>query len=210
MKAFYTFAWWVTRIIFALRYDIRMEGRENIPAEGRALVVCNHRFLKDPVVLAHAFPPRRRLHFMSKAEWFENKAFGALLTALGVFPVNRGQGDMAAIGKAEDLVREGELVGIFPEGTRNRTGGPMKPKSGAAFIARQVHAPILPCALIFGERRGFRSRIVVKIGPPIPYEELGFGQEERTSLRRASKLIMGRINALMGWEEDADEEDSGR
>ena len=124
-----------------------------------------------------------------------------VLGALGAFPINRGEGDLDAIGKAVGLVQAGHLVGIFPEGTRNRTGGPMRPKSGTAFIARQTGADILPCALVFGERRGFRSRITVKIGPVIPYRELGFEGEERTSLRRASKLIMGRINTLLGWEE---------
>ena len=201
MTPFYAFAWWVTRIIWAVLYDIRVEGRENIPKEGGALVVCNHRFMKDPIVLAHAIP-RRQVFFMSKAEWFDNKALGLLLRTLGVFPVNRGAGDMSAIDHAVELVKGGQLVGIFPEGTRNRTGGPMKPKSGTAFIARQTGADILPCALLFGERQGFRSRITVKIGPVIPYRDLGFQGEERTSLRRASKLIMGRINALLGWEEE--------
>lgn len=199
MTPFYAFAWQVTRVIWAILYSIRIEGRENIPEEGGALVVCNHRFLKDPIVLAHAIP-RRQVFFMSKAEWFDNKPFGLLLRMLGVFPVNRGAGDMSAINRAVELVQTGHLVGIFPEGTRNRTGGPMKPKSGAALIARQTGADVLPCALLFGERRGFRSRITVKIGPVIPYGELGFEGEERSSLRRASKLIMGRINALLGWE----------
>ena len=193
MTPFYAFAWWVTRIIWAVLFDI--------PKEGGALVVCNHRFMKDPIVLAHAIP-RRQVFFMSKAEWFDNKALGLLLRMLGVFPVNRGAGDMSAIDHAVELVKGGQLVGIFPEGTRNRTGGPMKPKSGTAFIARQTGADILPCALLFGERQGFRSRITVKIGPVIPYRDLGFQGEERTSLRRASKLIMGRINALLGWEEE--------
>lgn len=201
MRPFYAFARLATRIVFAVLYDVRFEGRENIPEEGGALVVCNHRFAKDPVVLAHAFS-RRQLFFMSKAEWFENKPLGLLLGALGAFPVNRGEGDFGAIDHAVELVKEGHLLGIFPEGTRNRTGGPMKPKSGAAFIARQTGADVLPCALVFGDRQGFRSRITVKIGPVIPYGELGFGEGERTSLRRASKLIMGRVNALLGWEEE--------
>lgn len=200
MKPFYAFARLVTRVIFAVLYDVRFEGQENIPETGGGLVVCNHRFLKDPVVLVHAFP-RRQIFFMSKAEWFQNKPLGLLLGALGAFPINRGEGDFDAIGKAVGLVQAGHLVGIFPEGTRNRTGGPMRPKSGTAFIARQTGADILPCALVFGERRGFRSRITVRIGPVIPYRELGFEGEERTSLRRASKLIMGRINTLLGWEE---------
>lgn len=202
-RAFYVFAWYVTRVVMALCFDVRVEGRENLPEKGGALVVCNHRFLKDPVMLAHAIPPGRPLHFMSKAEWFENKPFALLLTALGVFPINRGEGDMGALDRAAGYIREGELVGIFPEGTRNRTGGPMKPKSGAAFIARATRADIIPCALVYGESTGFRSRIVVRVGEVIPYRELGFEAEERTSLRRASKLIMGRINALLGWEEEA-------
>lgn len=201
MRPFYAFARLVTRMVFAVLYDVRFEGRENIPERGGALVVCNHRFAKDPVVLAHAFS-RRQLYFMSKAEWFENRPLGLLLGALGAFPVNRGEGDFGAIDHAVELVKEGHLLGIFPEGTRNRTGGPMKPKSGAAFIARQTGADVLPCALVFGDRQGFRSRITVKIGPVIPYGELGFGEGERASLRRASKLIMGRINALLGWEEE--------
>ena len=186
MRPFYAFARMVTRLIFAVLYDVRFEGQENIPAQGGALVVCNHRFAKDPVVLSHAFP-HRQIFFMSKAEWFQHKPLGLLLGALGAFPINRGEGDFGAIDHKT-------------EGTRNRTGGPMKPKSGAAFIARQTGADVLPCALLFGERRGLRSSITVKIGPLIPYRELGFEEGERVSLRRASKLIMGRINTLLGWE----------
>lgn len=200
MTPFYAFAWFVTKIIWAILFDVKYEGRENIPENGGALVVCNHRFLKDPLLLAHAFT-RRQLFFMAKAEWFKNGPFGMLLRWLGAFPVNRGEGDLSAIDHAVELVKSGRLVGIFPEGTRNRTGGPMRPKSGTAFIARQTGADVLPCALIFGEKRGFREKITVKIGKVIPYGELGFEEEGRTSLRRASKMIMGRINALMGEEE---------
>lgn len=202
MTPFYAFAWFVTRVIWAVLFDVKYEGRENIPKTGGALVVCNHRFLKDPLLLAHGFS-RRQLFFMAKAEWFKNKPFAMLLSWLGAFPVNRGEGDLSAIDHAVELVKGGRLVAIFPEGTRNRTGGPMRPKSGTAFIARQTGADILPCAIIFGEKRGFREKITVKIGQVIPYRELGFEEEERASLRRASKLIMGRVNDLLGFEEEA-------
>lgn len=202
MTPFYAFAWFVTRVIWAVLFDVTYEGRENIPKTGGALVVCNHRFLKDPLLLAHGFS-RRQLFFMAKAEWYKNKPFGMLLRWLGAFPVNRGEGDLSAIDHAVELVKEGRLVAIFPEGTRNRTGGPMRPKSGTAFIARQTGADIIPCAIIFGEKRGFREKITVKIGQVIPYQELGFEGEERTSLRRASKLIMGRVNDLLGYKGDA-------
>lgn len=201
MTPFYAFAWFVTRVIWAVLFDVTYEGKENIPASGGALVVCNHRFLKDPLLLAHGFT-RRQLWFMAKAEWFQNGPFGMLLSWLGAFPVNRGEGDLSAIDRAVELVKNGKLVAIFPEGTRNRTGGPMRPKSGTAFIARQTGADVIPCALIFGEKRGFfREKITVRIGKVIPYQELGFEEEARTSLRRASKLIMGRVNDLLGYEE---------
>ena len=80
MRPFYAFARMVTRLIFAVLYDVRFEGQENIPAQGGALVVCNHRFAKDPVVLSHAFP-HRQIFFMSKAEWFQHKPLGLLLGA---------------------------------------------------------------------------------------------------------------------------------
>lgn len=201
MTPFYAFAWFVTRMIWAVLFNVTYEGTENIPKTGGALVVCNHRFLKDPLLLAHGFS-RRQLHFMAKAEWFQNKPLGMLIGWLGAFPVNRGEGDLSSLDHAAKLVRDGKLVAIFPEGTRNRSGGPMRPKSGTAFIARQTGADIIPCALIFGEKRGFREKITVRIGKVIPYQELGFAEEERTSLRRASKLIMGRINDLLGWEVD--------
>ena len=118
MRPFYAFARMVTRLIFAVLYDVRFEGQENIPAQGGALVVCNHRFAKDPVVLSHAFP-HRQIFFMSKAEWFQHKPLGLLLGALGAFPINRGEGDFGAIDHAVELVKEGHLLGIFPEGTRN-------------------------------------------------------------------------------------------
>lgn len=200
MTPFYAFAWFVTRVIWAVLFDVKYEGKENIPKAGGALVVCNHRFLKDPLLLAHGFT-RRQLWFMAKAEWFQNGPFGMLLGWLGAFPVNRGEGDLTAIDRAVELVQRGKLVAIFPEGTRNRTGGPMRPKSGTAFIARRTGADVIPCALIFGEKRGFRERITVKIGKVIPYGELGFEEEERTSLRKASKIIMGRVNDLLLSEE---------
>lgn len=200
MTPFYAFAWFVTRVIWAVLFDVTYEGRENIPKSGGALVVCNHRFLKDPLLLAHGFS-RRQLHFMAKAEWFQNKPFGMLLRWLGAFPVNRGEGDLSALDHAAELVKGGQLAAIFPEGTRNRTGGPMRPKSGAAFIARQTGADVIPCALVFGEKRGFREKITVRIGSVIPHQELGFEEGERVSLRRASKLIMGRVNDLLGYGE---------
>lgn len=206
MTPFYWFGYWVTKILYLILYHVTYEGQEKVPAAGGYLIVANHRFLKDPLLLAHGL--RRQVYFMGKKEFFQNPFLRVIFTWLGVFPVDRGSGDMGAIGRGVELVRQGKLVGLFPEGTRNRAGGPMKPKSGAAFIARQTGADIIPCGLIFQEgSRGFRARITVRYGDPIPYESLGFTDEASpSSLRKASKIIMGEVNKLLG--EDAPGQDA--
>ena len=196
MTPFYCFAYWVTKILYSILYHVEYQGQEKVPAQGGYLVVANHRFLKDPIILAHGL--RRQVYFMGKMEFFRNPFLGRIFTWLGVFPVDRGAGDMSAIYRGEELIRQGKLVGLFPEGTRNRTGGPLRPKSGVALIARQTGADVIPCALIFGQRKGFRSHMVVRYGDPIPYEALGFSDEVNpSSLRKASKLIMAEINRLL-------------
>ena len=142
MRPFYAFARMVTRLIFAVLYDVRFEGQENIPAQGGALVVCNHRFAKDPVVLSHAFP-HRQIFFMSKAEWFQHKPLGLLLGALGAFPINRGEGDFGAIDHAVELVKETFAAGAVFE-------GPMPGKSAAEcgnYINLDVELAKRQCAV---------------------------------------------------------------
>ena len=195
MNAFYNIAWYVTRVAMALWFDIRIEGRENIPEQGGALVVCNHRFLKDPVVLAHAIPPRRKLHFMSKAEWFDNKPFGLLLSALGVFPINRGEADMAALEKAAGFIRGGDLVGIFPEGTRSRGDAMGECKNGGFRAALKAGVPVVP-VVIDGTYRAMEANhmwikpasVKVQVLEPIP---------TRGMTREESKQIGERVRGLI-------------
>ncbi len=205
MTPFYCFAYWVTRVIFGMVYHITYIGREKVPAAGGYLIVANHGYFKDPVILAHGL--RRQVYFMAKQEFFQNFFLRHLFSWLGVFPVNRGAGDMGAIHKGVELIREGRLVALFPEGGRNRSGGPMKAKSGAALIARQTKADIIPCGISFGGGKGFRARLTVRFGDPIPYGALGFEDEENpASLRRVSKLIAGEVNRLR---EDLHEDSDG-
>lgn len=204
MTPFFALAYWVTKILYMILYNVSYEGREKVPDTGGYLIVGNHQYLKDPLILAHGV--RRQIYFMGKKEYFDTPLLGVLFSWLGAFSVDRGAGDMNAIGRGVELIRQGKLVGLFPEGTRNKAGGPMKPKSGAALIARQTGADIIPCALIFDGSRGFRARMTVRYGDPIPYASLGFEDEiQPASLRRVSKLIASEINKLKG-EEQADED----
>ncbi len=203
MTLFYRLARRVTIFLRWILFRVSFEGLENIPASGGYLVACNHRCFLDPVFLAHGCP--RQIYFMAKAELFRNPMAARLMHALGVFAVDRGAGDTAVIDHAVELVRQGRLLGIFPEGTRSRDGKPLRPKSGAALIAKLSQADVIPCAILFEGRMKLWKRVRVKYGPPIPFEELGLTDDGAASLRRASKEIMGRIVALMELEDEANE-----
>lgn len=195
MTPFFCFAYWVTKIVFAICFKVTYIGREKVPDTGGYLIVANHNYLKDPLLLAHS--ARRQIYFMGKQEFFDHPFMGVLLRWLGAFSVDRGAGDMTAINRGVELIKEGRLVGLFPEGTRRPAGSPMKAKSGAALIARQTGADVIPCGISYGDRKGFRARLTVRYGDPIPYSALGFEDEMNpSSLRKASKLIAAEVNKL--------------
>src|SRR5919204_5401265 len=131
-------------------YRLRVTGRENVPDDGGLVLAANHTSNFDPWPLGLPLFPRRQLRFMAKVELF-NPLLGPILRAGGAFPVRRGEGDVEAIQTAVDLVRAGEIVVMFPEGTRQRKGLRKKfeprPHSGAARIALQADAPLVPTAI---------------------------------------------------------------
>ena len=147
-----------------LCFRIRVEGIENVP-KGQNFVVCaNHKSNLDPPALGTAMPIS--LRFMAKEELFKNKLFGALLRALGAFPIRRGKSDVGALRAAVKMIQSGESVGIFPEGGRSKNKGQMRRgKSGAVLIALKAGVDILPVG-ICGEYKPF-SKIIIRIGTPI-------------------------------------------
>lgn len=151
------------RVFLRLCFRYRIEGTENIPSEGGAIVALNHRSYWD-VVFAGACVDRP-LRYMAKSTLFDNPVFGCLITKLGAFPVERGKGDVGAIRSALKILRDGNLMLIFPEGKRVRNGERVKAKSGVALIASMANVPIVPIC-IDGEYKFF-GKIKFKIAPPI-------------------------------------------
>ena len=183
--------------LFRLLYPFRVIGRENIPpeGEGRMLLCCNHISLIDPAYLL--FGQKRPIYFMAKKEVLGNRFTRWLLgRQFGVFAVDRGAGDMAAIEHAVSLVESGKLMGIFPEGTRSKTGelGPIK--SGAAWILSRTGADLLPVCLLTRHQkvRPFR-RMTVVIGKPIAAAEL-MPEGEKPNLRAISRRIRDELLQL--------------
>lgn len=196
----------IARPFLWLLYPYRVEGREHIPPEGdggRTVLCSNHVSAMDPVFLLLC--QKRPIYYMAKAELFRNRLLGGILGGMfGAFPVSRGTGDTSAIDRAKQLVEEGRLMGIFPEGTRSRDGRLGRAKSGAALIVSQTGASVLPvCIEIQGVKlRPFR-RTYIRFGEPISPAELHLDNPEQPELRYASRLLMERIGSMMTREEGA-------
>jgi len=193
---FYSLARIITRCLIYILYDIKFEGLENIPDNGGYILASNHRTNFDPIFLAVKLKPQ--LFFMAKAELFKNKFVGFIIKNLGAFPVERGKGDTGAIEWAVNLLKDGKVLAMFPEGTRSLDGVPLKPKSGVAVVANQTKADILPCAVCFGKRLGFRGKVTIKYGKLIKNQELQFKDGTPGEIKNASKIIMNKIIELLG------------
>ena len=195
MSLFYSIVKNVTKVALKVAFRMEYEGIENIPEGGGYMVCANHRTMLDPFFFAPKVKPQ--LFFMAKQELFKNKFTETFFKALGAFPVERGKGDSGAIDFAMNILREGKILAMFPEGTRSRTGVPLRPKSGAALVAIQTKSDILPVGISFDNPIRFRSKVTVRFGKVIKFEELGAEKGLPSEMKLASKLIMGRIVSLV-------------
>jgi 1-acyl-sn-glycerol-3-phosphate acyltransferase len=179
-------------------FRLRVRGRENLPADGGYVLACNHVSNFDPWPLGLPLWPRRFLRFMAKSElyWFP---LGKLLDGVGAFPVRRGQRDTVAIETAVRLAREGNVIAMFPEGTR-RTKGLVKrfeakPRSGAARIALQAGVPLVPAAVKGTDRLARFGPLSVAYGAPVEVDDLR-GRELPDAARAATERLMAQIAEL--------------
>lgn len=192
--SFYTFARGVVYLVSKLAYKVRYEGLENIP-QGGFILCSNHISQYDPIFVAVKVKPQ--CFFMAKEELFRFKPFAALIRALGAFPVARGKGDTSAIERAVELVQAGQVVAIFPEGHRSKTGELLKLKSGAVLIAAETGCGLLPCVIKKGKRRGIRRPVVVRYGAFIPPEQLGIKERLPSQIRSANRLLTASLTKLL-------------
>lgn len=149
---------------------VKVEGRENLPAEGAFIVAPNHKSNWDPPVIGVAVY-NRVIHYMAKEELFKNPFFGALLRFYGTFPVRRGVVDRAALRKAVRVLKDGHALGIFPEGTRIHGEGLGKFHSGMASIALMTGVPIVPVAVVGTAALPKGRGAAVLIGRAIPVKK---------------------------------------
>ncbi|MFC7370496.1 lysophospholipid acyltransferase family protein [Fictibacillus iocasae] len=170
-------------------YHVEIIHAEKMPADGGVLLCANHIHNFDPPLVGVA--SNREVHFMAKAEIFHVPVLKSLLPKLNAFPVKRGMSDKSALKTGLQILRSGKVLGLFPEGTRSKSGETGEGLAGAGFFALKSDAAVVPCAII-GEYK-FRRKVKIVFGDPVPFEAL---REKKASAQEATSLIMEHIKRL--------------
>ena len=194
---FYGFVGAISWPVLKTVYRLRARGVEYLP-EGGFVLAANHTSNFDPWPLGIPLWPHRQLRFMAKSELF-NPVLAPMLRAGGAFKVRRGEGDIEAMKTAIELVRSGEIVVMFPEGTRQRKGLRKKhvarPHSGAARIALGAPVPLVPAAISGTDRLSRLGPLRVAYGPPLDLSDLD-GPDNRSAANEATDRLMEAIERL--------------
>jgi 1-acyl-sn-glycerol-3-phosphate acyltransferase len=177
---------------------LRARGLEHVPAGG-CVLAPNHISNLDPWALGFPLFPRRQVRFMGKSELFK-PLLGSILRAAGAFPVRRGRGDTEAIAHAVALARSGEIVAIYPEGTRQEKGirkrRDARPHTGAARVALEADVPLVPAAISGTDRLSRLGPVRVAFGPPVALDDLR-DLERREAARVATERLFAAIDDLL-------------
>ncbi|MDA8187651.1 MAG: lysophospholipid acyltransferase family protein [Dehalococcoidales bacterium] len=196
---FYDLANLFARVLLWIVSRPKIVGLENVPQSGPLIVAANHINWLDPPVLGAYLP--RRIRFMAKIELFQIPIVGWAVAGYEAFPVRRGERDRQAMQAAIEILREGSVLGMFPEGTRSKTATLQQGRAGAALLALRAGVPILPVG-ISGTQNVFRFPNIltrpsfqVNIGPVFNLSPVDIGSRE--DIYRAVDQLMLRIAALL-------------
>lgn len=194
---FYNLLRYITIFVYHCYYNIKWEGKENVPKDGGNIFASNHRSYQDPVFTA--LGARVPISYMAKEELFhKNVFFTGLIKLFGAFPVVRGKGDMQVIDTSIEKLEKGRNLEIFPEGTRSKDGKVGKGKTGVALIAAVAQTKVIPVGINFeGEKLRFRSKVVVRYGKPIIPSEIGVTGTTAKDLKKIKNEIMDSITELV-------------
>lgn len=210
------FFWFIKHILIGpwLRVLWRpwVEGVENVPASGAAIIASNHLSFSDsffaPLVL------RRHITFLAKSDYFTGKGVQGLISrvfmnAVGQVPVDRsgGRASEAALRTGKRMLDEGRLLGIYPEGTRSPNGLLYRGKTGIARMALESKVPVVPVAMINtfeiqppGTIRPRLHRVGIRYGAPMDFSQFDGLEDDRVALRSVTDQVMARLQELSGQE----------
>jgi len=187
--SFYKFARTIVSFYIKPVYLVNVIGKENIPQKGPVIICSNHISNWDPMIVGITCP--RNIYFMAKEELFKNKLLRTILRKVHAFPIKRGMKDRTALRNALEILKEGNTLGLFPEGTRSKTGEVGDGLAGAGFFASRSEAQVVPCAIVGPYQKGKELKVVY--GPPIEMDKL---RERKASAREVTDVIMQEIRLL--------------
>lgn len=194
--------------VVRMLWKLNVEGADRLPAEGPAILCPNHISFIDSVFLMLSVP--RRISFVGKAEYMDSWKTKHLFPALGMIPIDRSGGakSMVALEAAEQVLERGELMGIFPEGTRSRDGYLYKGHTGAARLAVKMGCPIFPVGIVGTDTiqppdakmpKPFKPA-VIEIGRPVQTKRFSERKDQRLVLRQITDEVMYEIREMTGQE----------
>jgi 1-acyl-sn-glycerol-3-phosphate acyltransferase len=194
--------------ILRVCYRIRIEGRDHVPATGPVILAANHRSFMDSIFLPLVV--RRRVTFVAKAEYFDDPKTAWFFRGVGQIPIRRegGSASERALTSANEVLAQGGVFGIYPEGTRTRDGYLHRGHTGVARLALRTGAPIVPVGLIGTDEiqatdaklpRVFRE-VRIRFGTPIPLSHYVGREDERIVLRQITDEVMFEVQALSGYD----------
>ncbi len=194
--------------VLRLLFKVRVEGIENVPTTGPVILASNHHSFSDSIFLPMVL--KRRVTFVAKAEYFEQKKTAWFFSMMGQIPVKRGGGPASerALEAAREVLQAGGVFGIYPEGTRSPDGRLYKGRTGVARLALQTGAPICAVAMV-GTREAqpigqvkpnFFSPITIKISRPMDFKRLQPRADDPLVARQITDEVMFELRALSGQE----------
>lgn len=186
------FRFWL-RILYRLLYRYEVIGHEHIPTEGAVLLCANHMSNLDPPLVGCSV--KREIAFMAKHELFKVPVLSFLIRSFGAFPVKRGGADKLALRTGLSVLEEGKVLGIFPEGTRSKTGDLGRGFPGVGMLALKGESVVIPVAII-GRYRPFH-KMRVAIGERIDFSDLKREKVTSETMRLATERIMYQIQQLL-------------
>ena len=198
--------YWLSRgfvyLCLLLKYRMRVTGREHVPASGGAVIAANHCSYLDPPVMAWC-NNRRIVHFMARDTLFSNPIARWFFPRVAVIPLDRTRGDLGALKKAIATLKEGKVIGLFPEGTRSPDGQMHPAKGGIGFLIAKGEVPVVPLyisgtyeAFPKGAKKMRPSRVVARLGKPITPEEIRAAMPTKGDYGAVGELVMRRIREL--------------
>ncbi len=190
MKALIAFIKWLT----ARAFKIQIVNEDKIPKEGACIICLNHISLFDPVV-AFCFLPRT-VRFIAKYELMKIPVLSSILKSMNVIPVKRGTGDIGAVKASLKTLKDGEALGIFPTGTREKKNPNAPVKSGAALIATKSGTPVIPINI--NATYKLFSKVILTVGDPVDLSDYNGKKLSQDELSCSAEKIYNSIKALGG------------